>query len=210
MENVEVIKRFLAPIPNGYGDGSGSGDGSGDGYGYGYGSGDGSGYGYGYGDGIKTYNWEHVWYIDDVPTLIESVHDYRYARGFIIRRDLTLEPTFVARVGNSFAHGETLHDALRDAEQKELEDMPLDERIDRFVKAYPDPDKPVPFRELYDWHHTLTGSCIQGRDNFVLEHGLNMDASYSVRYFIEITAHAYGGDAIRALAERYGIDWKEL
>ena len=193
MENVEVIKRFLAPIPNG------------DGYGDGYGDGSGYGSGYGDGSGIKTYNGEHVWYIDDVPTLIESVHDYRYARGFIIRRDLTLEPTFVARVGNSFAHGETLHDALRDAEQKELEDMPLEDRIDRFVKAYPDPDKPVPFRELYDWHHTLTGSCTQGRDNFVREHSLDMEASYSVRYFIEITAHAYGGDAIRQLAEAYGI-----
>jgi hypothetical protein len=32
-----------------------------------------------------------------------------------------------------------------------------------------------------------------------------MDANYSVRYFIEITANAYGGDAIRQLAQAYGI-----
>ena len=146
-----------------------------------------------------------MWYIDDVPTIIESVHDNQYARGLIVRRDLTLEPTFVARAGNSYAHGKTLHDALRDAEQKEMEDMPVVERIARFFEAHPDPDALHPCRELYDWHHTLTGSCTQGRDNFVREHGLDMAASYSVRFFIEITAHAYGGDAIRQLAEAYGI-----
>lgn len=88
--------------------------------------------------------------------------------------------------------------------------MPLEERIDRFVEAYPDPDKPVPFRELYDWHHTLTGSCTQGRNSFVKEHGLDTSKEYTPRYFMHITQNAYGKVAILNLAERYGIDWKEL
>ena len=210
MEDVKIVEEFLRPRPtgsgsgDGYGYGSGSGDGSGYGSGYGSGSGDGSGDGDGSVPGIKTYNGQKVYYIDDVPTLIDAVHGHT-ARGSIVQRDLTLKPCFIARSGNSFAHGETLHDAVEAAQQKELEDSPLEERIARFVEEHPDPDALHPCKELHSWHHTLTGSCKMGRDQFVKEHGLDMEASYSVRYFIEITASAYGGDAIRQLARAYGI-----
>ena len=200
----------------GYGDGYGygSGDGYGDGYGYGYGDGYGYGYGYGdgsgdgsgyvYGDGIKEINGQRVYMIDDVPTLIDRVRG-DYAKGSIIRDDLSLQPCYVARVGNSFAHGDTLHQALADATAKELEDQPIEERIARFVAEFPDPDKAVPFKSLYTWHHVLTGSCTMGRDEFTRSHSLDTAKDYTPRYFIEITAHAYGGEAIRQLAESYGI-----
>ena len=213
----KAIKAFLSVSygdgdgsGSGYGDGSGDGSGSGSGYGYGDGSGDGSGSGSGSGSGdgdgygIKTYNGQKVYYIDDVPTLIDAVHGDT-ARGSIVQRDLTLKPCFIARSGKSFAHGDTLHDAMNDAQQKELEDSPLEERIASFVEGHPDPDALHPCKELHSWHHTLTGSCKMGRDQFVKEHGLDMEADYSVRYFIEITASAYGGDIIRQLAQAYGI-----
>ena len=211
MENEQIIARFLALRPTGSGYGDGSGDGSGDGYGYGYGDGYGYGYGYGdgsgdgsgyvYGDGIKEINGQRVYMIDDVPTLIDRVRG-DYAKGSIIRDDLSLQPCYVARVGNSFAHGDTLHQALADATAKELEDQPIEERIARFVAEFPDPDKAVPFKSLYTWHHVLTGSCTMGRDEFTRSHSLDTAKDYTPRYFIEITAHAYGGEAIRQLAER--------
>ena len=234
MENEQVIARFpalrLTGSGDGYGDGygsgygSGSGDGdgygSGDGYGDGYGSGSGDGYGSGSGDGygsgsgygdgsgsgdgIKEYNGQKVYMIDDVPTLIDRVRG-DYAKGSILRDDLSLQPCYVARVGNSFAHGDTLHQALADATAKELEDQPIEERIARFVAEFPDPDKAVPFKSLYTWHHVLTGSCTMGRDEFTRSHSLDTAKDYTPRYFIEITAHAYGGEAIRQLAESYGI-----
>ena len=109
---------------DGYGYGSGYGDGSGYGSGYGYGdghgNGDGSGYGYGYGYGILNYNGHKVYMIDSVPTLIYSVHS-NYAKGAILKDDLTLQPCFIAKVGNSFAHAETLKKAFADATGKELE-----------------------------------------------------------------------------------------
>ena len=215
MENEQVIARFLALRPTGYGYGygygSGSGYGSGYGYGYGYGSGygdsDGSGscYGSGYGYGIKEINGQRVYMIDDVPTLIDRVRG-DYAKGSILRDDLSIQPCYVARVGNSFAHGDTLHQALADATAKELEDQPIEERIARFVAEFPDPDKAVPFKSLYTWHHVLTGSCTMGRDEFTRSHSLDTAKDYTPRYFIEITAHAYGGQAIRQLAEQYGIN----
>ena len=131
MEDVKIVEEFLRPRPTGYG--------------------------YGYGYGLKEYNGQRVWYIDDVPTLIDSVHGDT-ARGFIVQRDLTLKPCFIARSGNSFAHGDTLHDAMDDAQQKELEGSPLEERIARFVEDHPDPDALHPCKDLHSWHNTLTGS----------------------------------------------------
>ena len=153
---------------------------------------------------IKEYNGQRIYMIDDVPTLIDRVRG-DYAKGSILRDDLSLHPCYIARVGNSFAHGDTLHQALADATAKELEDQPIEERIARFVSEFPDPDKAVPFKSLYTWHHVLTGSCTMGRDEFTRSHSLDTAKDYTPRYFIEITAHAYGGEAIRQLAESYGI-----
>ena len=224
MATAEEIETFLRVSPDGsgsgygYGSGYGSGSGHGSGHGYGSGSGDGDGYGYGdssgdgsghgsgygSGDGIKAYNGRKVYPVDGVPTLIDQVRG-DIARGFMIRGDLTLRPCFVARVGDSFAHGYTLREAVLSAEEKVLKDAPLKERIARFLAAFPDPDKSVPFRDLYDWHHVLTGSCRIGRDAFTVHHGLDTSAEYTPRYFINITRNAYGHNAIRQLARAYGL-----
>ena len=50
-----------------------------------------------------------------------------------------------------------------------------------------------------------SGSGTMGRDEFTRSHSLDTAKDYTPRYFIEITAHAYGGEAIRQLAESYGI-----
>ena len=194
MVSVEEIRAWL----NGYGDGNGNGNG--DGYGYGDGDGDGS--------GLKAYGGRKVYYIDNTPTLIDQVRG-DIARGFIVKRDLSLDPCFVARFGNSFAHGKTAHDALRDAREKELERSPIEDRIASFIDAFPDPDAMVSFRDLYTWHHVLTGSCTMGRDQFTREHCLDIEGVYTPRYFMTITRNAYGRDAIRQLAAAYGITFND-
>ena len=196
----EQIKSFLA-VSYGYGDGSGSGDGYG--YGYGYGSGDGDGDGDG--DGIPEFNGKKVYKIDGVPTIIDAVY-HNSVRGSILNRDFTLTPCYVAKVDNCFAHGKTLREAYKDAAAKALERMPLEERIARFKEQYPDPDKHLPARTLYDWHHTLTGSCTMGRNQFAREHNIDVDNDYfTVREFIKLTRNSYGSDSIIKLAEAYGI-----
>ena len=74
----EQIKIFLN-ISDGYGSGDGSGSGSGDG------SGDGDG------SGIKKFEGHEVFVVDDMPTLIYTVHG-NYARGAILQSDLNLAP----------------------------------------------------------------------------------------------------------------------
>ena len=192
---------------SGYGDGYGSGygDGSGDGYGdgYGYGSGDGygdgSGYGSGSGDGIKTFNGDKVYIIDDIPTIIKHIHD-NVAKGYILNDDFTLTKTFVAKENGKFAHGETLHDAFASLQEKLYDDSTEEERIEAFKKHFPDFTKKVSAKELFYWHHVLTGSCKQGRLSFCINKGIDIEKdSFTIYEFIELTKESYNGDIIKKL-----------
>ena len=124
----DAIKKFLS-INNGYG------------------------YGYGYGDGVKEWNGQAVYNIDCVNTLIDSVHG-NYAKGRILNKDFTTDDCFIAKVdGRYFAHGDTLHNAFKDARNKAFQDLSEEERIEKFKETYPDEDAKIPAKELYEWHN---------------------------------------------------------
>lgn len=194
---------------DGYGYGSGGYSGSGDGHSNG--SGDGSGFSEGYGNcdesgegsgmnviNIKTFNRHIIDYIDGVPTIIKHIHN-DVASGFIIGFDMTLIPCYVAKAGNYFAHGKTLKDAVKDAQAKEIGEMPIEERIEKFIEVFGSLDSEHTGKEFYDWHHILTGSCRMGRDKFCKENGIDLTKKYSVRYFLQITKNSYGGDIIKQI-----------
>ena len=184
----EKIKRFLA-LDHGDGYGSGSGDGSG------------SGSGSGSGDGVIQYCGYPVYWIDDTSTLIYRVRD-NVAHGAILNGDLTFSDCVIVRDDAHFAHGKTLGEAMDALRDKTFDDMDEDERIDAFLEAFPDVDKPVPNRDLYDWHHRLTGSCTMGRDTFVRDRGIDMDGKTSVRDFLKLVRDSYGSEIIRAVEEK--------
>ena len=200
---------------DGSGSGYGSGDGSGSGYGYGYGYGDGSGdgdgdgdgSGYGYGDGIEEFDGHKLHDVDGVPTAITAVKG-NYAQGFTIKNNSIKVPCYIARVDNSFAHGETLRQALEDATAKALQAKPLEERIADTVKAHQDPNEIIPNTELFKLHNVLTGSCEFGRKHFCEQHGISLDDAMTMCRFMELTANAYGGEAIRQLAKAYNFTIK--
>ena len=139
--------------------------------------------------------------IDNVPTIIYTVHG-NFAKGHILNNDLTTKPCFVAKCGNYFAHGNTIEEAFSDARGKYDENTPLEERIARFNEQYPDREKKVPAKELFSWHHILTGSCFAGRKHFCEEHGLDYEnGEYTVNEFISLTRNAYNGSVIRQLED---------
>ena len=177
------------------------------GYGYGYGNGNGYGNGYGYGDGNGIINFagHTIYNIDIVPTCITQVHGRRYAIGFTIKDNSVKVPCYIARVDNSFAHGETLRDAVNDATAKALQAKPVEERVKEVVKLHPYPTVPISNKELFKLHNTLTGSCEFGRRQFCEQHGISLDDSMTMADFIDKTKGEYGGEAIRQLAEAYGI-----
>lgn len=212
---------------DGYGFGLGSGKGSDDGHGFSSGSGRGSGYvnglgygdnfgssvvsvfgsapdfGFGYGNGdITALNDNIVDYIDNVPTIIIQVHG-NFAYGYIVKEDLTVEPCFIAKVGNSFAHGKTLKEAVADAKAKETKRLPIEERIEKFIEIFGPLDSEHTGKEFYDWHHILTGSCRMGRDGFCKSHNIDLAQKYTVRYFLDITKGSYGSDVIKMIIKAY-------
>lgn len=189
----------------GYGDGSGDGDGSGYGSGYGscygscYGSGDGSGY------GIKSYNGHEVYIIDDMQTIIYSVHG-NIARGATINSDLTLADCYIAKCEDYFAHGKTAKQAMADAQSKAYQNKPIEERIGYVIEKYPDVDVPIEHSALFSLHNFLTGSCLFGRKEFAKAHCLDPEhGAMTMREFIHLTKDTFGGNNIRQLADAYKI-----
>ena len=205
----EKIKEFLNP-GSGSGSGYGSGSGSGDGYGYGdgdgdgFGSGDGYGYGDGDGDGATEINGLSVHLVDDVQTVFYHIRG-NVAKGAILRDDLSLEPCFIVKGNGHFAHGENLRKAMEALTDKMFDDMPEEERIAEFVKAHPNYRVKYSNRNLYDWHHRLTGSCEMGRNEFVASKGIDLDDESTVEEFVAMCRNSYGCSTIRKLPEAYGI-----
>ena len=201
---------------DGYGGGCGCGDGygcgSGEDYGYGCGYGNGNGIGIGGGIGIgkgkgkgkdiQEINNVRIYNIDYIPTAITAIHG-NVAKGFILKRNVLQEPCYIVKEGDSFAHGETLHDAYAALNEKLYDDSSEEERLKAFKDHFPEYDKPYGNRELFTYHHVLTGSCKFGRQQFVEEHGINLDKKTSVRDFIKLTENSFGREMIKQLRKEY-------
>ena len=192
MESVDKIKEFVQIR-------------SGSGYGYGYGDGDGSGSGDGYGDGdgslyIAKINGDKVYNIDNVPTIVKSVKN-NIAKGFVVNNDLTLKPCYIVKSENLFAHGETLKEAYMALQKKLLKDMPVEDRIEKFLQEFK-PNTKYSNKLFFDWHHILTGSCLFGRQQFCKNKGIDLDGETTVEEFIALTEGDYGGEVIKRLKER--------
>ena len=167
------------------------------------GQGEGEGEGAGYGSGVKEFAGHKVYDIDSVRTLIYAVK-VDAARGAVLRNDMTLRDCWIARRGNFFAHGDTLHEAVEAVEAKWRENRPLDERIAEFMKTHPALDEE--YGDLFEWHHILTGSCEFGRRQWCEEHGYKPTDSITLRAFFEQTKNDYGRDVIRRVAKEYGLE----
>lgn len=153
------------------------------------GSGFGSSSGFDYGNchgsgcggckGIKELNGNRVYLIDNIQTIFISIHG-NVAKGYILLSDLQLKPCFIAKGNGKFAHGETVREAF-DALQEKLSDN----------------------KDLFSYHHILTGSCKMGREAFISNKGLSLDNKTTIRKFVELTQYEYGGNIIRKLPSVY-------
>lgn len=164
------------------------------------GYGDGSGYGYGYGDGVKSINGNSIYVVDNIPTIITNVKG-NIAKGFILQSYLSLTPCFIVKENNQFSHGNTLHEAFESLQEKLYDDSTEEERILKFKEHFSDFSKKYSAKDLFIWHHVLTGSCKAGREAFCMDKGIDVDNDrFTVYEFIELTKNSYGGDIIRRLS----------
>lgn len=208
--DVLKIKQFLS-YGYGYGDGYGYGNGYGDGDGYGngdgcgngYGNGEGTGNGNGEGTGIKSINGYDIYMVDDTPTIFTHIHG-NVARGYILEQNIILKPCYIVKDNGYFAHGETLKEAQSALEEKILDDMDIEEKIELFKEKFPSVNKKYPVKDFYQWHHNLTGSCEMGRKTFARSHNIDIDNDVmTVREFMDLTENAYCSEVIKELKESY-------
>lgn len=196
---------------SGYGSGSGSGSGYGSGFGYGFGSGDGSGFGfgsgyssgfgsgYGSGDGVKSINGNPIYVVDNIPTIITNVKG-NIAKGFILHTDLSLTPCFIVKKNNQFSHGNTLHEAFESLQEKLYDDSTEEERIFKFKEHFSDFSKKYSAKDLFIWHHILTGSCKFGREIFCKDRNIDINKDeFTIYEFIDLTKDSYMGEIIKKL-----------
>jgi len=193
-----------------YGYGAGSGNGSGSGNSSGSGDSDGSGYGSGSGSGsgsdddserssshgIVRFNDNLAYFIDGIATSIEQIRG-NLAIGYIISSDLTLEPCYIARYGDYFAHGKTAKKAVEDAKTKAFSSMDIDSKIEEFIKLFGEGKHSG--HECFKWHGILTGSCELGRSEFVKEKGIDLDGKYTMEEFVAMVKDSYGDEIIKKL-----------
>lgn len=186
---------------NGYGRCDGSGDGSG--YDYGRGNGRGNGNGIGTGYGIKSINGHKVYNVDDTPTIFTHIYE-NVAKGYMLERNVILKPCYIVKGNGYFAHGETLQEAQSALEEKIIDEMDVEEKIELFKEKFPDVNKKYAVKDFYQWHHNLTGSCEMGRKSFAKNHNIDIDNDVmTVKEFIKLTENAYCGDVIRELKGAY-------
>jgi len=207
---------------SGYGSGDGAGSGNGSGYGAGYGSGYGSGdgagdgagsgycagYGSGDGSGLKEINGHDIYLIDGIATCFCSIKG-NYAKGYIVGADLTIQPCYIVKGENQFAHGETLKEAFGSLQEKIYADYPESERIDKFIDSHPDINGVYGYDDLFSWHNILTGSCLMGRKSWCRDRGIDSDCSFTVKEFLELTKNSYGRNIIAKVKQKYKKDGRK-
>ena len=137
--------------------------------------------------------------IDGTPTAIKHVTG-NVAKGFVFR-NFQLIPCYVVKQDDYFAHGETLKEAVKSLQEKILLDTSVEERIDAFLSEIKQ-DKEYKAKIFHDWHHKLTGSCEFGRNEFIKQHGIDLNDLMTVERFVELTKNSYGGDIIKLLEKR--------
>ena len=193
-------------LGDGDGDGSGSGLGDGSGSGSGYGDGDGDGSGYGDGDGysikIKKIGNDLVFYVDDIPTIIDKIRG-NIAKGRIVNEDdFTVTKCYIAKSGSYFAHENTIKKAVESVQNKIYADLDVEDRIKEFCNKFKNKIK-YSANTFFKWHNILTGSCEAGRHQFIKSNNIDMQKKYSVKEFIAICENSYGGLIIKRLKELY-------
>ena len=163
------------------------------GYGYGYGDGDGNGDGYGngdgdgYGNGDGNFALPHPYYIvDGIWCEFLQIHG-NYARVNII--DMynvnNCKPAWIARDGDKYAHGETLHEA-----QESLMYKISDRDTGRYAGWKLDDVKTK--SELIGAYRVITGACEFGTRQFC--NGRDLPDKCTIREAIKLTAGQYGAE----------------
>ena len=100
---------------------------------------------------------------------------------------------YIAEKNGYTAHGETIRNAVEDLQFKMLENVNLEEHIQRI--------KQQGYMNANDYR-LLTGACREGTNHFLQEHGLTWEDTMSVEQVLEITKGQYGFERFQRAAKQ--------
>ena len=142
---------------------------------------------------VREWSIEHLGYVIEPQYLYDSMIAEIEDKKFTIEK-------FEKAISSLIAS--TLGQESEPAFEKLFDDMPVAERIEKFMESH-DLHKRYPNLDFFSWHHRLTGSCLQGRTAFAQDHGIVLDGSMTTKEFLELTKDSYGGDIIRRTIKAY-------
>ena len=157
------------------------------------------------GRGIKYFNGEKVYYVNNQPIIIHSLHKDSLARISIINNDLTLTEKYLARIDELFETGNDLHKAYKEVFWDSLMEKSVDERIDIFIDLYPDPNVEILGYDFMKWHMVLANACLDGSLKYVERNNLSLDKNYSVKFLLKFVRKAFNPEVIKKILDKYGI-----
>ena len=157
------------------------------------------------GRGIKSFNGQTVYYINNNPVIIHSLHQEQYARVSTINLDLTLSESYLARIGEIIDTGENLHEAYKEVYLKSIKEKEEDERIQTFIDLYPNPDKEILGLDFMKWHSVLTDACLDGQLKFIKNNNLDTNKKYSIKFLVKLTRRAFNPSVMQKIISKYGI-----
>lgn len=155
------------------------------------------------GTGIKYFNKQKVYYLNNQPIIIYSIHKDSLAKISIINNDLTLSEQYLAKVDEIIENGENLHIAYKEAFLESLMNKPLEEKINTFVELYPDLSQKISVKDFIKWHCILTGACSRGALDYIQKNGLKLDQEYTINFSLKFVKNIYSPTIIERVINRY-------
>ena len=156
------------------------------------------------GRGIKQYNKQEVYYINNFPCLIHSIHYDYLMRISVINNDLQLSEKYAVKIGDSIEISNNLHNAYKEAYWESLKTKDIQERIQAFIQEYPDTNKKITGYDFLKWHIVLTNSCLKDSYKFVHLFNIDLNKEYDILYALNIVKSATKDlDTIKTLIKYY-------
>ena len=151
-------------------------------------------------EGLNTFLSKRVYYIDNIPCHIYSIHNNIAKVGVIDIQDMSIDDCYIAKYENCFYHAKTMREAIIGAQKKYLSTIDVEKRIKMFKEKFNSKNKKYPAKDFYEWHTMLTGSCTYGKNQFVENERIDLKKDkFTVNQFIELTKNQYGSDIIQKL-----------
>lgn len=157
------------------------------------------------GRGIKSYSGNPVYYINDVPTIIHSLHNGVYTRISTINNDLTLSESYAVMVGGHIEKGKNLHEAYKEAFWESLKIKTINERIQTFIETYPDPNTEIYGYDFLRWNMVLTDVCLRGSIKYAEKNNIDLNKQYPIKFLIKFAEKAVNSQIIQKVIDKYGI-----